>query len=576
MTGGVAIITHKSLQVQVCPIRITNSHIDIVKIKLLNCSFLEYVVSIYCPSNIHTTQTDWDEIFALCPKKSLIAGDFNAHHSNWSYKIDTRGTQLSDSALDNNFIYLNNGQFTRIKLVYGNMQKSSPDVTFASSDIAINFEWQISQENLGSDHLVIKLHMNYSKNLQLIKRRNYSKTDWASYRKYLNETFTSTGTIERNAIQSKYDHFQEQLLNAADQSIPFTKINPNPENNFKPKPYWTPALSHVVAQRRLYLKNFRRNPTPENLKKLNDKINEAKRLISQAKAQSWQKFCNSIDESTTARETWQKMRWAKGLRRTFFNAPDEKRNELLLSLTPDSVSNSTPIFNSSNELLESDFTIQEMKHALKKKDTAPGEDEISHSMLYNLPENGQIYLLNLYNAIFKFNYVPIQWRNVLIIPIPKTGSDPNSIPKLRPISLMSCLCKTFHSMLARRLEWFVEKRNIIPNYSTGFRRSQSCLDCLVRLISYIKGNFTKKTPTVACFLDIENAYNNVSVLQATTFLNELQVGKKICDYLWSYLNERHLKIKNQKGDNVMVRWTDKGLAQGDPISPPILTLLPRN
>lgn len=127
-------------------------------------------------------------------------------------------------------------------------------------------------------------------------------------------------------------------------------------------------------------------------------------------------------------------------------------------------------------------------------------------------------------------------------------------------------------MLARRIEWYVEKNKILPTYSTGFRKDQSTLDCLVRVISYIQLNFEKGVPTVACFLDIENAYNNVSILQVTKILHELRIGKKVCEYIWSFLNERYLKIKNEKGDDILMRRTDRGLAQGDPLSPLIFNI----
>ena len=66
--GGVAIIIHKSIQSQVCPISLTNIGIEIICVKILNCKSLEYVVSIYCPSSVCTSPSDWDNIFSLVPK----------------------------------------------------------------------------------------------------------------------------------------------------------------------------------------------------------------------------------------------------------------------------------------------------------------------------------------------------------------------------------------------------------------------------------------------------------------------------------------------------------------------------
>ncbi|GBP21444.1 hypothetical protein EVAR_12045_1 [Eumeta japonica] len=63
----------------------------------------------------------------------------------------------------------------------------------------------------------------------------------------------------------------------------------------------------------------------------------------------------------------------------------------------------------------------------------------------------------------------------------------------------------------RRLEWYVEKNEILSPYTVGFRKSQSCIDCLSRLVTYIQIGFSENEPTLACFLDIENAYNNVAI-----------------------------------------------------------------
>lgn len=48
-------------------------------------------------------------------------------------------------------------------------------------------------------------------------------------------------------------------------------------------------------------------------------------------------------------------------------------------------------------------------------------------------------------------------------------------------------------------------------------------------------------------------------------LDKLNVGAKICSYLWCFLKERRLQIVT--GNNTLFRYTNRGLAQGDPLSP---------
>ncbi|KAF9417095.1 hypothetical protein HW555_005714 [Spodoptera exigua] len=83
--------------------------------------------------------------------------DLNAHHTNWSYKTDTRGSQIHDALLESNFVILNDAtSYTRVKLVNNVLQTSSPDITLATQDIAIRLNWATTNENLGSDHLIIR------------------------------------------------------------------------------------------------------------------------------------------------------------------------------------------------------------------------------------------------------------------------------------------------------------------------------------------------------------------------------------------------------------------------------------
>lgn len=91
------------------------------------------------------------------------------------------------------------------------------------------------------------------------------------------------------------------------------------------------------------------------------------------------------------------MRWMKGIKRGRHFIPLDKQENLLTSLTPDSATNESHNYISRNDTLESDFTIAELESCLIKKDTSPGEDEISYTMIYNLPLEAKRYLLKVYN-----------------------------------------------------------------------------------------------------------------------------------------------------------------------------------
>lgn len=570
--GGVAIIVHKSIKTQTHVISFNNTGIEVICVKILNCKYLEHVVSVYCPSSVRTSQCDWEHIFSKFSHKAVVAGDFNAHHTNWSCKDDVRGRQILDASLEHNFVTLNTGEFTRIKLVNGSLQQTTPDITFATSDIAIYFDWHVTRESLGSDHLVIKYKLEYRNCRRFVKRRNFKLANWELYQVTLRDKLNNL-QVDEYSIQSSYDLFIDIVNYAANKSIPMIKNSKDPTQTFQPKPYWTPLLSQAIAERRLALKNFRRNPTPDNLDKLQKKIATAQRVHRQARSGSWRQFCGKMDETVNSSDMWRRMRWMKGLKRDYVVAPVEKKEELLCGLAPDFTQVEEPVFSSRNTLLESEFSTQEFLNCLKKKDTAPGEDQITYSMIYNLPPVAKLLLLKIYNLIFKHALIPDQWRSIKVVPIPKPNNGSDTTASFRPISLISCICKIFHAMLCKRMEWFVESNEILAPTTSGFRKCQSCVDCLVRLTSQIQIGFSNGITTLAVFLDVQSAYNNVLVDKLVNMLDNLNIGTQVCKYLWSFLSQRCLKINDDVEEKAMMRWTGRGLAQGDPVSPLLFNIM---
>lgn len=564
--AGVAILTHKSVNVQLCNSQISNPDIDLLHIKLLNCDHLENVVGVYCPQWVRTTSGDWDQILNLGNEKTLIAGDFNGHHSNWSSKSDTRGRQIFESIFENSYISLNDGAHTRVKLVNGIVQNTSPDISIVSVDNALKYDWLVLNENLGSDHLIIKMKLNVSQSNLTKKKRNFKKAEWTKYRACLESELSDLTLPEDN--QAAYDLFINAINKAANLSIPFIRICENPihQKKFTPRPYWNQDLSKAVAERRRALGNFRKNSTPDNLQVLQDKIRTAQRLIRNSSSTAWQNLCNSIDSVTSSKEMWAKMRWLKGYKSPKSSITREKAEELLSSLAPDYATPAAPEFVSVNMHLCSPISVQELTNSIKQSDTAPGVDDISYSMIKNLPKVAKFLFVSLLNRFLSSSFVPSQWKEVKVVPVPKPGPNNESVSSTRPISLLSCPCKILHTIITRRLEWYFERNNYFSDETVGFRRARSCMDNLSRLVTRIQMGFARGHPTVGCFVDIDSAYNNVNVTCLLNSLDLLGVGAVICKYLWEFLHERHLSI-DVDNNETLVRTTGTGVAQGDPSSP---------
>ena len=111
------------------------------------------------------------------------------------------------------------------------------------------------------------------------------------------------------------------------------------------------------------------------------------------------------------------------------------------------------------------FTMQEMENAKKnlKTNKAYGTDEINNSFLKNLPQTKtqELLVLGIYNRSWNSGKVPTTWKTGLIIPIAKPGKNPKLTESYRPITLLQCTSKLMENLVANRLNYIVESKNLL-------------------------------------------------------------------------------------------------------------------
>ncbi|KAK2578299.1 hypothetical protein KPH14_011921 [Odynerus spinipes] len=120
----------------------------------------------------------------------------------------------------------------------------------------------------------------------------------------------------------------------------------------------------------------------------------------------------------------------------------------------------------------------EIQYLNSKK--APGYDLITAKLLQELPKKAIMAITQIYNAVIKKQYFPIQWKFAEIILVPKPGKPPQERTSYRPISLLPVLSKLFEKLIQRRLLPIVNNSNIIPDHQFGFRKKHSAIECYVR------------------------------------------------------------------------------------------------
>ena len=70
-------------------------------------------------------------------------------------------------------------------------------------------------------------------------------------------------------------------------------------------------------------------------------------------------------------------------------------------------------------------------------------------------------LINIFNQSYQTGHIPDTWKSGLVIPILKPGKDKVSPTSYRPITMLSCLGKTFERIIKRRLEYMTDECSLL-------------------------------------------------------------------------------------------------------------------
>ena len=188
-----------------------------------------------------------------------------------------------------------------------------------------------------------------------------------------------------------------------------------------------------------------------------------------------------------------------------------------------------------NSFLDTPFSLSEFTAALQLKENnfAPCIDGIDFEIIKNLPINYKLILIDIYNEMYQSNSYPNTWKTSFVHFIAKVDRK-----SFRPISLTSCLCKLFESLIKQRLQWWAETNNLIPPSQNGFRKGKSCADNLTFQTLQIDKAFIQKKSVLAALLDIRRAFDNVNVEILLSKLASLGCSKSLIQFIKFLTHER--------------------------------------
>ena len=221
------------------------------------------------------------------------------------------------------------------------------------------------------------------------------------------------------------------------------------------------------------------------------------------------------------------------------------------------------------------ITMAELKGALasiKKVSVAAGPDGLSYRMLKELPPQYLETLLRLYQGYWESGYIPSEWKEAVVCPIPKKKKPRKDVKSYRPIALTSHVGKILERIIKRRLNTFLETNRVIPPCQAGFRRRRSVTDHLVKLGAHMRRALLRKRTLYACFFDIKQAYDSVWHHRLLEKVQTVGLNGRMYSYISAFLEGRSFSVRCGTAQSEK-RFTDMGVPQGAVIAPVLFNIM---
>ncbi|CAH8567532.1 unnamed protein product [Schistosoma intercalatum] len=186
-------------------------------------------------------------------------------------------------------------------------------------------------------------------------------------------------------------------------------------------------------------------------------------------------------------------------------------------------------------------TIEEISMAIRqiKSGKAAGPDNIPAEALKEDVAATAKILHILFNKIWDEEQVPKDWKEGLLIKIPKKG-DLSKCDNYRSITLLSIPGKVFNRVLLNRMKDCVDAQ--LRDQQAGFRKGRSCTDQIATLRIIVEQSIEWNSSLYINFIDYEKAFDSVDRTTLWKLLRHYGVPQKIVNIIQNSYDGLHCEI----------------------------------
>nr|KAG5698284.1 hypothetical protein BaRGS_016986 [Batillaria attramentaria] len=200
---------------------------------------------------------------------------------------------------------------------------------------------------------------------------------------------------------------------------------------------------------------------------------------------------------------------------------------------------------------------------------AAGPDEIPAEAIKADTETAVNMLHSLFSKIWEKEEVPAQWKEGIVIKLPKKG-DLRDCSNYRGIMLLSVPGKVLNRILLERMREAVDP--MLRDQQAGFRRNRSCADQIASLRIIVEQSLEWNSPLYINFIDYEKAFDSVDREVLWKLLRHYGVPGKIISLIQCTYQDMSCRIAHagQLSESFEVK---TGVRQGCLLSPFLFLLV---